>query len=73
MLVTLLVAALMSVEFGLIFATVSKDIKTPYTLVKSGLLHGRRPSRQDADERGGADRRSAPPTTEGSAGGLCGP
>jgi ABC-2 type transport system permease protein len=35
MLVTLLVAAIMSAEFGIIFATGSKDIKTLYTLVKS--------------------------------------
>jgi len=35
LLVTLIVAALMSVELGLIFATASKDIKTLYTLVKT--------------------------------------
>ena len=35
LLVTLAVAALMSVEFGLIFAASAKDIKTLYTLVKT--------------------------------------
>ncbi len=35
MAVTLLIAAFMSVEFGLVFATSAKDIRTLYTLVKS--------------------------------------